>query len=68
MEQRLLNLREFKQYLNIGETQARKMLKSKNSTFSVKLGNRWYADKRSLDKWIDENCQSQTTERIKKIG
>ena len=54
MEKALLNLKEFCQYLNIGQTKAREILKKQNNTFTVRIGNRLYANKILLDKWINE--------------
>lgn len=52
MERVLLNIKEFCDYLGIGETKARELLKSKNCKFSLKIGNRWYVNKSKLDSWI----------------
>lgn len=41
------------EYLAIGETEARALLKSEGCSFSVRLGNRLYANKTLLDLWID---------------
>ena len=49
----LLNIKEFCSYLGIGQTQARELLKGQNG-FGVRVGNRWYANKRKLDAWIDK--------------
>lgn len=53
-EKVLLNLEEFAQYLGIGKTMARKILKEKN-TFSIKIGNRIYANKFLLDIWLNRH-------------
>ena len=54
MEKALLNLKEFCQYLNIGQTKAREILTKQNNSFTVRIGNRLYANKILLDKWINE--------------
>lgn len=54
VERKLLDLDNFALYLSIGKTQARKILKSSDCPFSLKIGYRWYANKTILDKWIDE--------------
>ena len=54
MEKALLNLKEFCQYLNIGQTKAREILTTQNNSFTVRIGNRLYANKILLDKWINE--------------
>jgi hypothetical protein len=53
IERALLNLKEVCEYLNIGETNARKLLKSPKCNFSVRIGNRLYANKKQLDIWIN---------------
>lgn len=53
MERKLLTLKEVCKYLGIGETKARELLRGKNG-FGVRIGNRWYADKNKLDKWLDK--------------
>ena len=50
MEKVLLNINEFCEYLGIGKTKAREILRSPRCTFSVQIGNRWYANKTKLDK------------------
>lgn len=51
MEKKLLSLKELCSYLGIGETKARELVRGKNG-FGVRIGNRWYADKNKLDKWL----------------
>lgn len=58
-EKALLNLEETAQYLNIGKTKARQILKSKNSTFTVRIGNRLYANKKRLDGFLDRAAKYQ---------
>ena len=48
----LLNIQELCDYLGIGQTKARELLKGNNG-FGIQIGNRWYANKRKLDAWID---------------
>ena len=48
----LLNIQELCDYLEIGQTKARELLKGYNG-FGIQIGNRWYANKRKLDAWID---------------
>jgi hypothetical protein len=48
----LLNISEFCEYLGIGQTKARELLRGRNG-FGVQIGNRWYANKKKLDAWID---------------
>jgi hypothetical protein len=48
----LLNIYEFCEYLGIGQTKARELLRGHNG-FGVQIGNRWYANKKKLDIWLD---------------
>ena len=52
IEKRLLNIKEVCEYLGIGETKARELVRGHNG-FGVQIGNRWYADKNKLDLWIE---------------
>ena len=45
----LLSLDEFCEYVGIGKTNARKILLHHNCTFSFRIGNRLYANKKKLD-------------------
>ncbi len=56
MEKALLTIDEFCEYLGIGKTKARELLKSSRTNFSMKIGNRWYINKKRLDQWLDNNC------------
>ena len=48
----LLNIKELCEYLGVGQTKARELLRGHNG-FGVKIGNRWYANKNKLDIWIE---------------
>lgn len=48
----LLNVKELCEYLGIGQTKARELIRSHNG-FGVQIGNRWYANKSKLDMWIN---------------
>lgn len=50
---RLLTVKELCSYLGIGQTKARELLRGKNG-FGMQIGNRWYADKKKLDLWIEK--------------
>lgn len=63
MEKALLNLKEFCQYLGIGETKARELLTKTNNNFTIRIGNRLYANKIQLDKWILNNSGNQKSKR-----
>ena len=45
-EKALLNIKEFCNYLGIGQTKARELLRGCNG-FGVQIGNRWYANKKN---------------------
>ncbi|MDY3827952.1 MAG: excisionase [Clostridium sp.] len=57
MEKILLNLNEFTEYLGIGKTKAREILKNNSNKFTVRIGNRLYANKYILDKYLEECCK-----------
>lgn len=51
-EKALLNLKEFSKYLNIGHTKARELLVKTDNPYTVRIGNRLYANKALLDAWL----------------
>ena len=53
MEKKLLTIKETCEYLGIGETKSRELIRENNG-FGLQIGNRWYADKNKLDKWLDK--------------
>ena len=48
----LLNVKEFCEYLGIGQTKARELLSNPRNGFTVRIGNRLYAHRGNLDKWL----------------
>lgn len=52
MEKKLLSIKEVSLYIGVGKTKARELVRNHNG-FGIRIGNRWYADKSKLDKWID---------------
>lgn len=50
---RLMDVKEVAEYLGIGTTKTRELIRGRNG-FGVQIGNRWYADKKKLDRWIDQ--------------
>lgn len=48
----LLDIKGLCDYLGIGQTKARELLRGCNG-FGLQIGNRWYANKKKLDAWID---------------
>ena len=59
MEKALLNIDEFCEYLGIGKTKAREILKRPDSPFAVHIGNRLYANKKLLDEYLDKCAKYQ---------
>lgn len=55
MEKCLLSLNELCEYTGWGKTKLREILKRPDSTFTVILGNRLYANKEKFDEYIN-NC------------
>lgn len=55
LDKKLLNIKEICDYLGIGETKARELVRGHNG-FGVQIGNRWYADKDKLNQWIDRTA------------
>ena len=43
---------ETAEYLNLGKTKTRQLMKENEKIFVVKIGNRNYAHKILLDKWL----------------
>lgn len=52
IDKMLLNLKEVCDYLGIGQTKARELLKNNRNGFTVRIGNRLYAHKGKLDRWL----------------
>ena len=48
VEKQLLNIKEVCEYLGIGQTKARELVRG-NNEFGVQIGNRWYANRKKLD-------------------
>jgi excisionase family DNA binding protein len=51
-EKILLNVEETAEYLNLGKTKTRQLMKENEKIFVVRIGNRNYAHKMLLDKWL----------------
>lgn len=54
-EKILMTLHEVCEYLGIGETTARKLFTT--SRWSLKIGNKWYAHKKKLDRWLESRTE-----------
>lgn len=51
-EKILLNVEDTAKYLNLGKTKTRELMKENSNVFVVRIGNRSYAHKLLLDKWL----------------
>lgn len=51
-EKALLDVKEFCEYLGLGETKGRQLLTDPRNGFTVRIGNRLYAHKGKLDAWL----------------
>ncbi len=54
-EKILLTVKDMCKYMSIGENTARNLLSEPNCPFVFRLKNRIYANKKMLDKWIEQN-------------
>ena len=52
-EKALLSVKEMCAYLSIGQTKCRELLSDPTNGFTVRIGNRLYAHKKHLDKWLE---------------
>lgn len=52
IDKHLLSVKELATYLGIGLTKSRELIRGNNG-FGVQIGNRWYANKKKLDEWLD---------------
>ena len=54
IEKQIITIKELCYYLGIGQTKARELVRGRYG-FGVQIGNRWYANKKKLDDWIEKN-------------
>ena len=54
IEKILLNVKEMGEYLGIGETKPRELLRNTKNGYSVRIGNRLYAHRERLDTWLKQ--------------
>lgn len=57
MEKILFSVDETKQYLGLGETMTRRLMRQEY--FGLRIGNRLYANKLLLDKWLNEQTKKK---------
>ena len=55
MEKRLLDINEVCEYTGWGKTKVREIVKRDDSEFTIKLGNKYFVDKKKFDNYLD-NC------------
>lgn len=53
---KLLNVMEICIYLGLGENTVRNLLNKPKNSYTVKVGNRLYANREMLDKWWNQCC------------
>lgn len=66
-EKVLLNVEETAAYLNLGMTKTRELMKENEKIFVVKIGNRNYAHKLLLDKWLFAQCNARSIGTFKRM-
>lgn len=54
-----MTIKEICEYTGWGETKVRQLLKRKDSPFTIKMGNRLYANKKLFDEYIEKCCKYQ---------
>lgn len=52
MEKALLSVKELCEYTGWGKTKVREILNRDDSTFTVRMGNRLYANKQKFDEYL----------------
>lgn len=55
MEKRLLDINEVCEYTGWCKTKVREIVKRDDSKFTIKLGNKYFVDKKKFDNYLD-NC------------
>ena len=58
-EQALLNIKQLCEYTGLGETKIREILRRPESTFTIRVGNRLYANKKLFDEYLDRCAKYQ---------
>lgn len=61
MEKVLMTIKEVCEYTGWGETKVRDILKRPDSTFTIRMGNRLYANKRLFDEYLERCAKYQIT-------
>ncbi len=55
MEKALLTIKEASEYLSLSCSKTRELFKT--NSWSLKIGNKWYANKSMLDRWLVVQCK-----------
>ncbi len=58
-EKLLLNIKEICQCTGFGESKVRQILNRKDSTFTIRLGNKLFANKKLFEQWLDKCAKYQ---------
>lgn len=59
MEKTLMTVKEVCEYTGWGETKVREILKRPNSSFTIRMGNRLYVDKKLFDDYLKKCAKYQ---------
>ncbi len=58
MEKVLLSVTETQEYLGLGITKTRELMRKES--FGCRIGNRWYSNRLLLEKWLNEQCKKNS--------
>lgn len=61
MDKALLSLNEVCEYTGWGRTKTREILKRNDGSFTVRVGNRLYVNKKKFDEYLDKCAKYQIT-------
>ena len=61
MEKALLSLKEVCDYTGWGKTRAREILRRENNSFTVRMGNRLYVNKKLFDEYLEKCARNRIT-------
>lgn len=59
MEKMLMSVKDVCDYTGWGETKVREILKSPQSKFTIRMGNRLYVDKGKFEQYLDKCARYQ---------
>ena len=54
LKKRLLSIKEVCEYIGWGKTKVREILNRPSSTFTIRMGNRLYADKKKFNVYLED--------------